>query len=151
MRLLTEWCVFAIFTHTTSSRKPHHNMCPHTLPQRPDIASIVTAIRVSLAHAYYGTPPYAIPFTMALPKALHTPLPAMDGAAHQVFISAAVHASVDHPKGYPHCTSQPNIRHITPQPENKSRSEQQPPATHARHPRTPPSPVPHIALLLLSR
>ncbi|CAM9786078.1 unnamed protein product, partial [Pylaiella littoralis] len=57
--------------------------------QRPDMASTVTAIRVSLAHAYYGTPPYAIPFSMALPKALNTPLPPMDEAVHQASHSFA--------------------------------------------------------------
>ncbi|CAN0142041.1 unnamed protein product [Scytosiphon promiscuus] len=47
------------------------------------MAAVVTEIRVSLALAYYGTPPFAVPFTMALPKALNTPLPPMDDAAHQ--------------------------------------------------------------------
>lgn len=46
----------------------------------------MTAIRVSLAHAYYGTPQYAIPFKMKLPRAFHTPLPRLDNVVHQVFI-----------------------------------------------------------------
>ncbi len=68
-----------------SSRCPRvrPNALPHP-PQRPDMASVVTAIRISLAHAYYGTPPYAIPFKMAVPKAFHSPLPPMDETVHQV-------------------------------------------------------------------
>lgn len=48
------------------------------------MAPIVMAIRVMLAHAYYGWPSMAVPCTMSLPKSLHTPLPPMDQAVHQV-------------------------------------------------------------------
>lgn len=58
-------------------------------PQRPDIDAIVTALRVSLAHAYYGTPPNMVPFSMALPKSLYKPLPPLDPAAHQVSLVSA--------------------------------------------------------------
>lgn len=54
--------------------------------QHPDIGAIATALRVSLSHAYYGTPPNMVPFAMALPKSLHKPLPPLDPAAHQVNI-----------------------------------------------------------------
>lgn len=36
---------------------------------------IVNALRIYLAHAYYGTPPYLIPFKISLPQSLRSPLP----------------------------------------------------------------------------
>ncbi|CAM9211432.1 unnamed protein product, partial [Hapterophycus canaliculatus] len=58
-------------------------MATKMMLQRPDMASVVAKIRMSLALAYYGTPPFAVPFTMALPKTFNTTLPPMDEAVHQ--------------------------------------------------------------------
>lgn len=45
---------------------------------------IVTALRVSLAHAFYGNPSNMIPFKIVLPRILHVPLPPLDQDVHQV-------------------------------------------------------------------
>ncbi|CAM9994866.1 unnamed protein product [Scytosiphon promiscuus] len=58
-------------------------MTTNMMLQRPSIATVITRIRVSLALAYYGTPPFAVPFTMTLPSSLNTPLPPMDDSVHQ--------------------------------------------------------------------
>ena len=51
--------------------------------------AFITALRVSLAHAYYGTPSSMVPFSMTLPKRLYKPLPPLDKATHQVCLATA--------------------------------------------------------------
>lgn len=128
--------------------EPHNAIHPRsTLFQRPDVASTVTAIRVSLAHAYYGTPTYAIPFTMTLPKAFHTPLPTMDVSVHQVSVLCLLTSAI----------LRLTTENITPDAHRlrtlhqlgciHGQPRQRMAATNTRY----PSPLSHIALNPLSR
>lgn len=48
------------------------------------MTSVVAALRASLARAYYGTPPYMIPFKIILPQTLSAPLPPLEEDVQKV-------------------------------------------------------------------